>query len=128
MNLLMTPISKIENSTNTEQNDKFQPIIDFPNFLLIVLKVTRVEQGNFNPLEFTLDDKELLNEFLTSLKSVSDKAEFARQFAFNLLKAKFYLDNYIVHHSLNDKELSGDNPWKLQYYYLETKKKRYPKN
>ena len=87
-----------------------------------------MEQGNFNPLEFTLDHKELLNEFLTALKSVSDKAEFARQFAFNLLKAKFYLDNYIVHHSLNDKELSGDNPWKLQYYYLETKKKRYPKN
>ena len=128
MNLLLKPISKIEDSTNTEQNDKFQPIIDFPNFLLIVLKVTRMEQGNFNPLEFTLDDKELLNEFLKALKSVSDKAEFARQFAFNLLKAKFYLDNYIVHHSLNDKELSGDNPWKLQYYYLETKKKRYPKN
>ena len=128
MNLLQNPISRIEDSINIEQNDKFQPIIDFPNFLLIVLKVTRMELGNFNPLEFSLDDKELLNEFLKALKSISDKAEFAKHFAFNLLKAKFYLDNYIVHHSLNDKELSGDNPWKLQYYFLETKKRRYPKN
>ena len=30
------------------------------------------------------------------------------------------LDNYIVHHSIGDKELSGDNPWKLQRYCLET--------
>ena len=128
LNLLQKPIIKLEDSTDMEQKDKFQPIIDFPNFLLIVLKVTRMELGGFNPLAFTLDDKELLNEFLEALKSVDDKAEFARLFAFNLLKAKFLLDNYIVHHTLNDKESSGDNPWKLQYYYLETKKKRYPKN
>ena len=87
-----------------------------------------MELGDFDPLAFTMDDKELLNEFLDALNSVNDKAEFARLFAFNLLKAKFLLDNYIVHHTLNDKEFSGDNPWKLQYYYLETKKKRYPKN
>lgn len=128
LNLLQKPIMKIDDSTDIEQNDKFQPIIDFPNFLLIVLKVTRMELGDFDPLAFTMDDKELLNEFLDALNSVNDKAEFARLFAFNLLKAKFLLDNYIVHHTLNDKEFSGDNPWKLQYYYLEAKKKRYPKN
>lgn len=128
LNLLQKPIKKIEDSTGAEQNDKFQPIIDFPNFLLIVLKVTKMEFEDFDPLVFILDDKELLNEFLDALKSVDDKAEFAKLFAFNLLKAKFMLDNYIVHHSLYDKELSGDNPWKLQYYYLETKQKRYPKN
>ena len=127
LNLLQKPIMRIEDSTDIEQNDKFQPIIDFPNFLLIVLKVTRMELGDFDPLAFTLDDKELLNEFRDALESVDDKAEFAKQFTFNLLKAKFLLDNYIVHHTLNDKETFGDNPWKLQYYYLETKKKRYTK-
>ena len=126
-NLLENPIGKIEKSTDAEQADKFQPIIDFPNFLLIVLKVTRMELGDFNPLAFTLDDKELLNEFHDALKSVKDKVEFVKRFGFNLLKAKFLLDNYIVHQSLDDKELPGDNPWKLQYYYLESKK-RYPKN
>lgn len=128
LNLLKHPISKIEEVSATEQNDKFQPIIDFPNFLLIVLKITMMGYEDFDPVEFTLDDKELLNEFTKALNYVDDKAIFVKEFAFNLLEAKYLLDNYIVHHSINDKELSGDNPWKLQYYYLETKKKKYPKN
>ena len=89
LNLLKKPITKIEEANKDEQNDKFQPIIDFPNFLLIVLKVTRMEYENFDPTEFTLDDKELLNEFIYALNAVDDRAEFARQFVFNLLKAKF---------------------------------------
>ena len=59
---------------------------------------------------------------------MDDKVEFVKDFALNLLKAKFLLDNNIVHHSLGDKEQLGDNPWKLQSYYLENTKKRYPKN
>ena len=78
---------------------------------------------DFEPTEFTLDDKELLNEFYKVLDSMDDKAGFAKEFAFNLLKAKFLLDNYIVHHFLDNKELLGDNPWKLQYYYKESKNK-----
>lgn len=128
LNLLQNPIYKAEPMNNIEQNDRFQPIIDFPNFLLIVLKLTRIKSDCFDPAEFTLDDKELLNEFKFTLKSVDDKAEFARTFAFNLLKAKFLLDNYIVHHVLVDKEMSGDNPWKLQCYFQETSKNKYPKN
>lgn len=129
LNLLKKPITKMEDSDKDEQNDKFQPIIDFPNFLLIVLKVTRMEYENFDPTSFTLDDKELLNEIDKALNDVKDhEADFARHFIFNLLKAKFLLDNYIVHHALGDKELSGDNPWKLQFFYQENKKKQYPKN
>ena len=126
--LLKHPISKIEEVSASEQNDKFQPIIDFPNFLLIVLKVTMMGYEDFDPTEFTLDDKELLNEFYKVLDSMDDKACFAKEFVFNLLKAKFLLDNYIVHHSIDNKELLGDNPWKLQYYYKESKNKKYPKN
>lgn len=128
MSLLKKSSERIEDSAIAEQNDKFQPIIDFPNFLLIVLKLTRREFGKLNPVDFTLDDKELLNEFNKALTTINDKAEFARTFVFNLLKAKYFLDNYIVHHSLSDKEITGDNPWKLQYYYQETKKKKYSKN
>lgn len=128
MNLMRQPTGRTEEMSATEQTDKFQPIIDFPNFLLVVLKITRMERGNLVPTEFILDDKELLNEFAKALSCCGDKAAFARRFAFNLLKAKYLLDNYIIHHSLNDKEQTGDNPWKLQCYYLETKRKRYPKN
>lgn len=128
IDLLQQPISELEDFTAIEQNDKFQPIIDFPNFLLIVLKVTMMKYEGFEPVKFTLDDKELLNEFNHALQNVEDKVKFVKDFALNLLKAKYLLDNYIVHHSLGDKEQLGDNPWKLQFYYLENSKKRYPKN
>lgn len=128
MNILQQWTERGEEDDVKEKNDQFQNIIDYPNFLLIVLKLTRMESADFNPIAFTLDDKELLNEFTDALNAVDNKARFARKFAFNLLKAKFLLDNYIVHHVSNDKELSGDNPWKLQYYYLETAQSKYPKN
>lgn len=128
LTLLKNPIGKIKDNKNEDQIDRFQPIIDFPNFLLIVLKLTRIEYGNFKPMDFILDDKELVGEFEDAIYAAKDRAEFARRFAFNLLKAKYLLDNYIVHHTLDDKENSGDNPWRLQTYYLENNKKRYPKN
>ena len=128
INLLKQPISKKEEITSTEQTDKFQPIIDFPNYLLIVVKVTMAQYHDYEPTDFVLDDKELLNEFKNVLDDVVDRVEFVKDFTYNLLRAKFFLDNYIVHHSLDNKELSGDNPWKLQYYYLENSKKKYPKN
>ena len=122
INLLSKPIEQQYVSTAYEQSDKFQPIIDFPNFLLIVLKVTMMNQEGFVPSDFILDDKELLDEFKESLDKTADKARFAKQFAFNLLKAKFFLDNYVVHHALDSKEAVGDNPWKLQYLYSENNK------
>ena len=128
LNLLSRAVEKEKEDSSIEQTDRFQPIIDFPNFLLIVLKLTRMGYEKFNPVGFALDDKELLNEFTKALEAAEDKTKFTRSFTFNLLKSKYLLDNYVVHHALSDKELSGDNPWKLQYYYQETSKKKYPKN
>lgn len=127
--LLAMPASKIEEVNKSEQNDKFQPIIDFPNFLLIVLKLTLIQDGARNLADFRLDDKELLNEFNKVLNPLTPdcKVNFTRKFIFNLLRAKYLLDNYIVHHTLTEKEKIGDNPWKLQYYQ-EKSNKKYPKN
>ena len=135
LELLTQSIERIDEENTQEQSDKFQPIIDFPNFLLIVLKLTRImDSQKFNPTDFTLDDKELLNEFYKALDeftSDSKREKFVQKFAFNLLKAKYFLDNYIVHHTISDKEFSGDNPWKLQHYYQESRNRkiyRYSKN
>lgn len=55
-------------------------------------------------------------------------AGFAKAFGYNLLKAKFFLDNYIVHHSNEDDTLEN-NPWKLQYWHREGNRgKTYSKN
>jgi len=102
--------------------DTFQPIMDFTNFLLIVLKLTRMEEKGFRPTSFNLDDKELIGEF----DKVHIDAGFVKQFGFNLLMAKYILDNYLVHHS-NEDDTIESNPWKLQYWQME-KKKGYLKN
>lgn len=105
-----------------KQADTFQPIIDFSNLLLIVLKITRMYDANFNPLDFTLDDKELIREF----DNISIDEEFVKEFGYNLLLARYYLDNFMVHHS-NENDQPGSNPWELQYWIKEGKRE-YLKN
>ena len=97
--------------------DTFQPIMDFSNFLLIVLKLTRMDESDFVPANFILDDKELIQEF-DKVKVVDE--EFAKRFGYNLLKAKFLLDNYLIHHSDEDDTMKN-NPWKLQYWHKDGK-------
>ena len=114
-----------QNSVSKKENkiDTFQPIIDFPNFLLIVLKITRMKDPTFDPKSFNLDDKELVNEF----EKITMDCEFVKQFSFNLLKAKYLLDNYIVHHS-NEEDTLESNPWKLQKWQIDEKKNEFLKN
>ena len=116
-----------ETKSTDGKSDTFQPIIDFSNFLLIVLKITRIlKNPTFKVSAFNLDDKELLNEF--DKRKITLDADFAKTFGYNLLKAKFFLDNYIVHHS-NEDDTFENNPWKLQYWHREGNRgKTYPKN
>lgn len=105
------------------QGEDFLPIIDFPNFLLIVLKITRMSEEGFDPAAFNLDDKELINEFANARLD----ADAVKAFAYTLLKARFLLDNFVVHHSMEDDTVDS-NPWKLQKWQIESKKKGYAKN
>lgn len=117
--LMSQSIGEVDEKGVIDRNDQFQPIIDFPNFLLIVLKLT-LTKGGWGAKTCVLDDKELLREFgkvLSSEKVANNSAEFARQFLFNLLKARYLLDNYLVHHDVDQNESAGRNPWKLQYYH-----------
>lgn len=121
--LLASPVTKIDPNDKIDKNDHFQPITDFPNFLLIVLKITRLRnEDGFNPLSFTLDDKELIKEF----ENIDLNKEFVKDFAYNLLWAKFFLDNYVIHH-VNGADRAIENPWKLQHYYKNDKKAAYLK-
>jgi hypothetical protein len=123
----ISDLIKCKSSDNSQAEedkiDTFQPIMDFSNFLLVVLKLTRMEDKTFDPTSFNLDDKELLNEFD---KVPNINAEFVKQFGFNLLRAKYLLDNFLVHHS-NEDDTIENNPWKLQYWQKDGKKE-YLKN
>lgn len=105
------------------QGEDFLPIIDFPNFLLIVLKITRMSKEGFDLAAFNLDDKELINEFDNARLDADD----VKAFAYTLLKARFLLDNFVVHHSMEDDTVDS-NPWKLQKWQIEFSKKGYAKN
>ena len=84
----------------------------------------RISEPGFKPQEFLLDDKELINEF----DKVKTDEVFVKRFGYHLLKAKFLLDNYLVHHS-NEEDTIDNNPWKLEKRQKDTdKKKGYLKN
>ena len=112
------------------KNSRFQPIIDFPNFLLIVLKITRIGDSGFVPNDFILDDKKLINEFDKILedKEITEEAKqfFVKRFCFNLLQLRYMLDNFVVHHT-NTEETVDENPWKLQRWQIDGRS-RYAKN
>ncbi len=116
LSMLKGNVEQINRKDDTDKEDKFQSIIDFPNFLLIVLKLTWFKHPTFIAERFTLDDKELLNMFDTAVSKISKKVAFVKYFTLNLLKARFFLDNYIVHHIESNTEQAGDNPWRLQRY------------
>ena len=122
--LLNSPIKKAETGIEDDINDRFQPIIDFPNFLLVVLKISRIlKEEDFDPMSFTLDDKELIREF----EKVNLTPDFVKEFAYNLLLAKYYLDSYIIHHANGDDKVN-ENPWKLQGYFKKGNKTAYLKD
>ena len=103
-----------DSKNDEEEKDTFQPIIDLPNFLLVVLKLVRLSESGFSPVNFNLDDKELLNEF--------DRADMdpekIKKYAYYLFKCKYLLDNFIVHHAKEEDTLES-NPWKLQVWHKD---------
>jgi len=87
--------------------DRFTSPINFSNFLLHVLKVTKDKS-------ITLDDKGLLDAF-TSLNK-----EFVKEFGFNLLKMRFLLDNFVIKREYT----SNNDRWSLQQAYKYTYDKK----
>lgn len=84
-----------------EKPERFNSIINFPNFLLQVLQIW-LSQTNRNQ-KVALDDKQLIDQFeehilLKSLGIQKDQEaiENVKSFTFTLLKCKFLFDQYII--------------------------------
>lgn len=117
---------------NNEEQELFNSIINFPNFLLHVLKIQVSYKNKDMPLydnrlekdKTPLDDKRLLETFNIFLEN-GDKEKiknFVKSFGYNLLKIKFLFDKYII-----KRELKSDN-WSLKQLKLsENKKSNYYK-
>lgn len=81
------------NAQNNSTEDRYRSIINFPNFLLIVLKLMHDET--------VLDDKKLLDEFdKIKSKSSNENSSFIKDFFKKLLTTRFLFDNYVIKREL----------------------------
>ncbi|WAX72327.1 DUF262 domain-containing protein [Gallibacterium anatis] len=80
-----TSNSNLNQDKRNYEDGNFQSIIDFPNFLMIVYKISR---GGDVPL----NDKYLLNAF----KEIEDKPATIKEFILLLLKVRLIFDRYII--------------------------------
>lgn len=82
-----------QNNSQEDNNakDRYRSIIDFPNFLLMVLKLMDDET--------VLDDKKLLDEFDKKLKLKAHL--FVEKFFKKLLTSRLLFDNYVIKRELS---------------------------
>jgi len=89
-------------------NERFGSIINFPNFLLQVLKVMYHCEDNYNKgvdAEIKLDDKRLIDTFQIVLQNCSDKRIFVKRYIIALLTMRYLFDSYVIkRESYNGKE------------------------
>lgn len=98
-----------ENKLKIQENDnnntaKFASIIDFPNFLLQVLKL-------FNQNNISLDDKNLLDEFGYGVSG--NKLPDSIDFVNFLLETRILFDAYFLKRQIDE---NGDDKWKILTY------------
>lgn len=129
--------SKEEDEDGTqEERDaeaRFESIIDFPYFLLHVLRVfcrvKRLSMDGAEELGSLLDDKLLLKDFdkvITSCEKRGDmdvKRWFARTFIRFLLRSRFLFDKFIIKRENTEDDQEGS--WSLKELRVSKKSPRY---
>lgn len=89
IDIIKTPIEKPKDDNHTDDG-KYQSVIDFPNFLLHVLKVREKEAEKE---KISLDDESLL----TAFEHLTDaNANAIKQFVMDLLKCRLLFDYYVI--------------------------------
>ncbi|QEC58399.1 hypothetical protein FSB75_21700 [Flavisolibacter ginsenosidimutans] len=95
--------------------ERFNSVINFPNFLLHILRIQSKEN-------IGLDDKRLVeafDEFLKPETSKQEKVRFVKEFAFNLLRGKHLFDQFIIKREFT-KEKDGWSIKSLKWYESKT--------
>jgi len=105
-----TPEVQAEGKTTAPE--RFSSIINFPNFLLQVLRV-------WTGKDVALDDKQLLAEFDQHILRLKDSCpiEATQSFIFALLKCKYLFDQFIIKREF----AQGEDKWSLKrlHFYNE---------
>lgn len=116
---------------------RFTPVINFPNFLLQVLRVMigdcksnncskenclskKFKSVNINSDNIPLDDKRLIETFDILLEN-EFSYNLVKIFAFHLLKSRFILDKYVIKREYT----SEKDDWSLKKIKVYTKSQNY---
>lgn len=123
-------IDRIDYQLDGNKQVKFKSVIDFPFFLIHVLKVYSMDTFKEpNIINEMIDDKKLLEIFYRTLDNIneSNRETFVKNFIICLLKCRFLFDKYMIKRKyLNDED---DGQWSLQELNVSGKpKKPYYKN
>ena len=111
----------LPNSENKkEEQDRFESIINFPNFLLHVLKIMYRFWDGYDEAtheEIKLDDKRLLQIFdnVIDSKSVKENRQsFIKKFIVELLKIRLLFDRYVIKREYDKKYSDDKERWSLK--------------
>ena len=99
------PVAAEPNETSDEAPERFNTVINFPNFLLHVLRVD-------TQMDIPLDDKRLLDTFEVHVLKQSDPAAAVKRFTYNLLRCKYLLDQYVIKREF----IKGADGWSLKRF------------
>ena len=109
--LKLNPVS-ITQKPDEESSERFASIIDYPNFLIQVLKIYAKRQlQNGDASKIALDDKTLLESF----KNTIVDASHAKAFIYFLLKTRYLFDLYVIKRE-NSSQHKGWSLKKPKYY------------
>lgn len=143
---IIDPNFKTEEEEGYNENDervRFESIINFPYFLLHVLKVFIRKKGithqtpNKKIIDDLLDDKKLITSFNNVIENgiqkghriKNDRKKFVRDFTICLLQTRVLFDEYIIKREYANN--SNDGEWSLKTLYVSgqgSQKKPYFKN
>ncbi len=88
-----------------ESPERFNTVINFPNFLLHVLRVSTAQ-------DIPLDDKRLITTFESCVLKSTSPVEAVKKFTFNLLRCKYLFDQYVIKREF----IKGTDGWSLKRF------------
>ena len=99
------PTGAEQAESGDEAPDRFNTVINFPNFLLHVLRVD-------TQADIPLDDKRLLDTFETHVLKKADPVAAVKRFTFSLLRCKYLFDQYVIKREF----IKGADGWSLKRF------------
>lgn len=111
---------EVRDNRYAEENERFESIVSFPNFLLLVNEAHNIGETDSDA---GLDDK----RFIKLLEDKWKNREVALDFIFELLKYRFLFDKYIIKREFA-KDYKTEGRWALQrleiYYDVKKNSKK----